>query len=1116
MDTDYWIVIADGMNLVHRGRWRARGWLTSDGRQNCLERGFVEGLLDIRRQHPLATVVLTLDDEPVRKQAAHLRYKSRRLVSHLGLPADRRPRCDGLRETLAHVFPTVYDPGDEADAEIARLVKRPDPGVKTLIVSMDADLLILVRPRVHVLRPGAGRETDDPFPIQEEFGLPATHLLTYNALTGDRSENIAGLTRLPREVARRLAAEFGSADVLHGALCGAEEVPVLNALTDLQRRTLGDGEARARANSGLIDLRARGGKLSLRMPSGDTPPIRDLLGTRELETFAGPLEWEAFDDRGRSLTLVDSVDGRVITDQESEVAKELLLSLGSLADDLATEEPIASADPLGPAADKVHAEHPPGGGGEDDPAKADPPPPRTAVTTAVAVTLAKDTGASGGRPAGSPGAPDPRRRASRRKLLLHTNWEHRLHEPDGESGRARESVRILPRSTLGHVGIITSVEDRAGAEAMLDFARQRPISYTGVDFEYRYSRPGVFIKKIWGQEYWWHDPTSIVPLLMALVLAEVGDDGEAVLYRFVIDLRAPEVLGPLGSLFGLPIPFVFHFGQGDLFCSWKLGLPTPATIWDSWVAERAAHLGLFHARYKKEATHDEAERVRIDEEAEEAIRLSCALVPTCLRHGIPYAFAAAKDRLQRSFLDHPDDRPFSDEQRSYVSADAEATARLYPVQVLGGIANNSLNHLHRVEMDWSVTNARMVWEGIRVDPDLCSRLREACARHEDRLIAELVEMGLGNPNSHPDLKEFFRSVGLLDAFREGGSYSFDDDHLEAVEDRHAVVPLIRSFRKIKRLRSDKLLTGELVGSDGRLHPDHRVLGAESGRNTMRDPNVGGIGKVLRPLVVPQDPATWGIGEADGAQMEVMIAAAYTGDPDLLAMVNGKDVYSSMARGYFARSLGPDDLALPDSEFKSKFRHYRDRMKVFTLAVIYGITRFGLARQLGIGMQQAEAEQARFLAMFPVLARALREASEYGAIRGYAELCTGLRRRRGRDGRPTTWETNWLRNTPIQGSASVVFKVAGSRLWRRYQYYGARLILPLHDAFVFECPLVHLEAVAAITAEVMRSTVQEFFPTLDPRVDVNTEFPHAWNTDGKHLSLELWMQDPEISRLYLKS
>ena len=112
-----------------------------------------------------------------------------------------------------------------------------------------------------------------------------------------------------------------------------------------------------------------------------------------------------------------------------------------------------------------------------------------------------------------------------RKLILSPHYEERMLDLEREPPGSCESIRILPRSKIGHVGAITLVEDLAGAEAMLDLARQVGVSFAGLDCEYRYDRPGVFIKKVGGREQLWHDPRSIVPLLMAIVLAEVDDDG---------------------------------------------------------------------------------------------------------------------------------------------------------------------------------------------------------------------------------------------------------------------------------------------------------------------------------------------------------------------------------------------------------------------------------------------------------------------------------------------------------------------------------------------------------------------------------------------------------------
>ena len=269
--------------------------------------------------------------------------------------------------------------------------------------------------------------------------------------------------------------------------------------------------------------------------------------------------------------------------------------------------------------------------------------------------------------------------------LLLPAWRARLEHPKQERTVKARPVRIIPRAPDYYAGRITVVEDRAGAEAMLDLARQRPISFAGVDCEYGYSRPGVLIQRSdRGDRVVRPDARSSRCSWPSCWSRPAPTAGPCSIGSCSIS-AGPRVLGPLAGLLRQPIPFVAHFVQSELFCLWQLGLPTPDMIWDTCTAERAFQLGLYHVRYKKRGPEDEVEQARLQEEAEEDVDFSCGLLATCLRRGVPHAFAADKDRLQQSFLDHPDGRPFSDEQRDYVAADAEAAARLYPIQVQAAV-----------------------------------------------------------------------------------------------------------------------------------------------------------------------------------------------------------------------------------------------------------------------------------------------------------------------------------------------------------------------------------------------------------------------------------------------
>jgi DNA polymerase-1 len=239
------------------------------------------------------------------------------------------------------------------------------------------------------------------------------------------------------------------------------------------------------------------------------------------------------------------------------------------------------------------------------------------------------------------------------------------------------------------------------------------------------------------------------------------------------------------------------------------------------------------------------------------------------------------------------------------------------------------------------------------------------------LAPALEAYGVTNHRSPKQLKAVFGRLGLLPLFRKGGGYTFDRQRLSDFAARHPAIGLIRAARRVTDLLEEEVLSGRLVGRDGRVHPDYRQLGTHTGRQTSRWPNVLGLGRVYRPLIVPEPGR--GIGEVDWSQIEVGIAAAVYGDEALIEMFNTGDVYAAMAQHFFRDQLPEADRDLDSRAFEAKYQALRDRMKVCTLGIIYGLTPHGLAARLGISEAEARRLMDRFLGMFPALRRAREEA-----------------------------------------------------------------------------------------------------------------------------------------------
>jgi len=131
------------------------------------------------------------------------------------------------------------------------------------------------------------------------------------------------------------------------------------------------------------------------------------------------------------------------------------------------------------------------------------------------------------------------------------------------------------------------------------------------------------------------------------------------------------------------------------------------------------------------------------------------------------------------------------------------------------------------------------------------------------------------------------------------------------------------------------------------------------------------------------------------------------------------------------------------------------------------------------------------------------AAADGGVRGHAAIVGGLRRHIAGGGKAV----NQLINTPVQGSAGVVFRQAIVWLFQHFRGTATKLILPVHDAVVIECDSAAIETVTKEASQIMIAAVRKYYPTINPRVEANSSDPCCWNKDGCGNSLDKFLEDP---------
>lgn len=655
------------------------------------------------------------------------------------------------------------------------------------------------------------------------------------------------------------------------------------------------------------------------------------------------------------------------------------------------------------------------------------------------------------------------------------------------------------------------IDSLSKADQMVHALLSCDTSLLAIDTEFRFRIKKYLKTKLDGtpraNSKEWVDIKSIEPLLLSIA-AVVGN----YLIVYVVDLRVEGVAAPIQRLMNSGTKISVHYLKAEHHCLRTMGVSLPENVYDTWLAAMALNLGKYHHRYSSEEAESDEETSKSKEDAEKAKSHFSSLIGVCNLYGIKHRFEVSKDRLRRSFDKMKSHQEFTAEQISYAAEDAIVTAQVTPKQMVDLMKHDLLSHMEKIEFPYALANLESEWHGVMISKAACKQTIHGLTKALDHLRLYFAEVGVNNPNSRNEIYNLFSRRNLVENFRvkSKSSYSFKSELLKQNQEIDESIKRLYHFKKYQIKLSDKIFQGDYVASDGRVHASLNQLGSDTGRTTSTGPSINSVGKIFRPIVIPEQGYL--IGEADLCQIEMGVLAAISGDADMIEAYNTGDIYCAAAKRFYRDAFSDGQLRYSVDEFKSDpyTKKLRNRMKIFCLGVVYNMTARGVAKSLGIREEQAKIEIEKFFALYPTLRRFMEEQSSYGGLRGYARSVTGLKRFRARpEGRPSHWETNWLRNMPIQASAADLFKMIVTRLTREYRLCGAKLILQVYDAVVFEAPVMHFPKIAMRTKEIMEECVAEMFPVLRGQADLNITKPHCWNKDGVDDSIERFLKNPEF-------
>lgn len=343
--------------------------------------------------------------------------------------------------------------------------------------------------------------------------------------------------------------------------------------------------------------------------------------------------------------------------------------------------------------------------------------------------------------------------------------------------------------------------------------------------------------------------------------------------------------------------------------------------------------------------------------------------------------------------------------------------------------------------------------GFKIDDNVLKMLDNEFSMQLTELTSSIYELAgeSFNINSPKQLGTIlFESLGLPSFKKKKTGYSTDAEVLDKLHDQHEIVPPIIKYRGLSKLKGtyiDGMIP--LITKSGRLHTQLNQIGASTGRLSSSSPNLQNIpirtpeGAKLRKSFVATDDDHILI-DADYSQIELRVLAHMSGDENML------DAFNSDADIH--RRTASEVFDVPYDEVTSQMR---SSAKAVNFGIVYGISDFGLARQLDISRKQAGEYIAKYFEKFPRIHEFMNECVTFGRDNGYVQTMYGRRiylpQLRSSNYNQRSGAERVAMNAPIQGSAADIIKLAMIAVYNelKAQNLKSKLILQVHDELIID-------------------------------------------------------------------